>query len=146
MSSPKTTSQSQSLSQSQYQSFEYVENIPIPRELPTVSYRYQPYGGNNKNRPVLIRYGNGPELRLINLNKLKEKIVETKLKYVYPIVFVQFAKKYINKDDIKFDDQKLFKLRIWANQLRDSYRDNQQDVVDYLTYIIGSKIIKYASK
>ena len=126
--------------------FEYVEPIQIPSRLPAMTYRYQITGGNNKTRPLLIKYGNGEELRLTNLNMLKKKIIETKLKYVYPITFVEFAKKYVKREDVKFRDREMFKLRIWANQLRDYHNSGRHDVVDYLTYMIGCKIVKYASK
>ena len=82
--------------------------------------------------------------------KLKEKIFETSLKYVYPIVFVKFAKKYVKKQDVKFNDQQLFKLRIWANQLRELKSNSEGDenisAIDYLTYQIGVRIVKYASE
>lgn len=125
--------------------YKYVKLIHIPDQLPTFSYEYEIYGGNNKNRPLLIRYGNNAQLRLNDLNKLKEKIIETKLKYVYPVVFSEFAKKYVNDDEVKFDMRRLFKLRIWANQLRECHRNGEHNIEDYLTYMIGCKILKYSS-
>lgn len=124
-------------------SSEYVENIKIPSTIPIMKYRYQTNGGGNKNRPLLVQYSSGPEINIKYLNHLKDNIINTKMKYVHPIVFVGFAKQFTNKNDIRFEEHKLFKLRIWSNQLRDCYDAHELDKVNYLTYIIGSKIIKY---
>ena len=128
------------------ESFEYVEYIPIPKTLPKISYRYETCGGLNKNRPLLIKYSSGIELNLNDITVLKNNIINTKEKYVYPITFVNFAKRYIYSDNILFDKRKLFKLRIWSNQLRECFRKQNYNEADYLTYIIGCKIIKYANK
>lgn len=122
----------------------YVKYIPIPETLPKISYRYQEHGGSNKNRPLLIKYSSGIEFNINDIITLKNKIINTKEKYVYPITFVNFARSYINNDDIVFNKHKLFKLRIWSNQLRDLFQNQDYSGVDYLAYIIGCKIIKYA--
>ena len=123
----------------------YVKYIPIPETLPKISYRYQQGGGSNKNRPLLIKYSSGIELNLNDIVTLKNNIINTKEKYVYPITFVNFARGYIFvMGDIIFDKHKLFKLRIWSNQLRDLFQNRDYSGVDYLAYIIGCKIIKYA--
>ena len=122
----------------------FVNYISIPKTLPKISYKYKPYGGSNKNRPLFIKYLSGIELNINDITILKNDIINTKEKYVYPVTFVNFAKRYINKDNVVFDKHKLFKLRIWSNQLRELFKNQEYGSVDYLAYIIGCKIIKYA--
>lgn len=124
----------------------YVKYIPIPKILPKISYRYKSYGGSNKNRPLFIKYSSGIELNLNDITTLKNNIIKTEEKYVYPIIFVNFAKLYIYSDNILFDKHKLFKLRIWSNQLRECFQKQNYSEADYLAYIIGCKIIKYANQ
>lgn len=128
------------------ESSKYVKYIPIPKNLLNFSYRYKSTGGLNKNRPLLIKYPSGIELNLNDITTLKNDIIKTEEKYVYPIVFVNFAKRYIHSDNILFDKHKLFKLRIWSNQLRECFQNQNYNEVDYLAYIIGCKIIKYANQ
>lgn len=122
----------------------YVKYISIPKKLPTISCRYKQCGGSNKNRPLLIKYSTGIELNLNDIISLKNNIINTKEKYVHPMAFVNFARGYICNDDIIFDKHKLFKLRIWSNQLRELFQNRNYNDADYLAYIIGCKIIKYA--
>lgn len=127
---------------------QYVNYIDIPDEIPNLKYSYRPCGKSNKNRPVYIKYkASGVELKLSDITNLKNDIINTKRKYVYPLVFVHFAAGYdMQKNNIVFNEDKLFKLQVWSNQLREYYDDERYDKVDYLAYVIGCKILKYAMK
>ena len=126
----------------------FVEYFKMPRVIPSPSHRFKPYGGTNKNRPVYVKYhNNGEEFDIVDLNKLKESILSTKEKFVHPLVYVNFAKTYKpSLEKIKFTPHRLFKLRIWSNQLRDCQKKQMTDRLDYITYLIASKIIKYAEQ
>ena len=123
---------------------EYVEYIKIPNPLPKLQHRFQSCGGSNKNRKILIKYSSsGSELYSNALHDLQENILRTKEKYAYPIVFVNFVKHHLVTDKkIVFDDETLFKMRIWANQLRECKRNNELQNLDYLTYCIGDLAFK----
>lgn len=133
---------------SEQEQYKYVNYISIPSHIPKVSYRYMPCGKSNKNRRLLVKYhSSDKELYLDDITKLKNDIINTKERYVYPTVYVNFAKKYVyNNDNIVFDNHKLFKLRIWSNQLRECFQNQKYNDVDYLAHYIGCKIIKYANQ
>ena len=131
------------------QQHEYIEHIDIPATIPTPMYRYQSHGGSNKNRDVLVHYpGFTQELKLDALNTLRDDIIKTREKFVYPTVFVNFVKRitYIPKNKLViFSDDDLFKLRIWSNQVRGCNNANELKSVEYLTYRIGERIMAYFS-
>lgn len=126
----------------------FVEYFKIPKNIPVPSHRYKPYGVSNKNRPVYVKYhSNGDEFDVSDLNSLKESILNTKEKFVHPLVYVNFVKKYKpGIEKARFTSHRLFKLRIWSNQLRDCQRKQMIDRLDYITYLIACKIIKYAEQ
>lgn len=60
----------------------------------------------------LISYGNSEPVSYEELNKFKNGIDNTFAEYVYPRVFTKGDK------NIKIPEEKLYKLRIWANVYR----------------------------
>ena len=52
----------------------------------------------------------------------------------------------VNLPESISNNHKLFKLRIWSNQLRECFQNQKYTDVDYLAHYIGCKIIKYAKK
>ena len=77
---------------SEQEQHKYVNYISIPSHIPKVSYRYMPCGKSNKNRRLLVKYhSSDKELYLDDITKLKNDIINTKERYVYPTVFVNFA-------------------------------------------------------
>ena len=85
----------------------------------------------NKN---LIRYSGFDEWININdLKTLQENIEKTFTEYVYPLVFVQFS------PDKMIPENKLYKLRCWANVYR-LYKNKRSD--DYNMYYIYRLLLK----
>lgn len=128
-----------------------VNPIQLPSRIPKLEYKYLQTSGNKRHRPILISYGkNGKFINSSDVNALKNYILETKSRFVYPLEFVNFAKKYVYGvgDKLMFTEDHLRKLQIWSNQLREMASCNNRnfDAENYIAYIIGLKVIDYARK
>jgi hypothetical protein len=76
-------------------------------------------------------------------DKFFNDIILTESKYVYPLVFVKFAKKITNKNKIYFNDDELYKLRIQANYLRDlSQNDINNNRDEYICFQLAKETVK----
>jgi uncharacterized protein (UPF0216 family) len=97
-----------------------------------------------ENNTEVISYDN--EEYYINkeaLDRFYNDILSTESKYVYPLVFVKFAKRITNKNKIYFDDDELYKLRIQANYLRDlSINNHHPDRDEYICFQLAKETVK----
>lgn len=128
-----------------------ISPIQLPSRIPKLEYKYLQTSGNKRHRPILIRYGKNEKfIDEADVNTLKNHILETKSRFVYPLEFVNFAKKHVYKfvDKLIFTENHLRKLQIWSNQLREMASDHNRnfDAENYMAYIIGLKAIKYATE
>jgi len=92
----------------------------------------------------LIRYDkHNIYLNLELLDELQNNIMSSGHKFIYPLVYVNFAKrhKYMNKK-INISPEQLMKLRLWSNQIR-SIDKNLEQNIQYGIYLLALKILKY---
>lgn len=68
------------------------------------------------------------------LEEFKRNIETTYTEYVYPAVFT-------NASGVRFiPEENLYKLRLWANIYRDTYKDNSEEYNNYYIYRLFLKI------
>lgn len=85
-----------------------------------------------------------------HLHSFITNILSTDSKFVYPLVFVNFIRNYLQTEDkISFDPHELLKLRVWANQLRNEHGfKNKQTYYNqrelYIGYVICCEMIYYS--
>lgn len=127
-----------------------IDSLDIPELIPKMDYTYK--GGKGRNKNVLIRYHNDDYIiSQDDLVRFTREIIDTRGRYVYPLVFVRIVRPYIttcsSSDSITFQPQDLRTLQIWGNQLRNiADTDNRQiDLEYYLAYQIATKAIEYAN-
>ena len=117
-----------------------------PTVIPQMKYRYRPCGGSNKNRPVMIHYGKGPEFDVKVLSELKSAIRSTKYKYVHPLVYVDFVRSQRGIDHntkMYLDPEELYKIREMSNYIRHRVDDKNEQLADFITYRIALKSMKH---
>ena len=137
------------ISEAQYDYKNCIEPIVLPNHLPKLEYRYKQTCGNKRNRPIMVRYGkNDIFIDDADIHKLHGNILMTRSRFVYPLEFVNLAKKYVSNNKLIFSKNHLRKLQIWSNQLREmSVAESRNlEAENYLTYMICIKAIKYAKK
>lgn len=60
-----------------------------------------------------------------HLSTIIQEIIQTTGKYVYPMIFVNYLKQSLSVNEkINFDNNLLLYIRIWANQIREIARQN----------------------
>ena len=127
-----------------------IELLNIPNRLPSIHYKYGISGKNNRNRPLLISYGQKETyISDADIKSFSNAILSTKSRYVYPLEFVKIASRYVTIKKVVFSEEHLRNLQIWANQLRELDRDldeNDFNEMNYLTYEIICKAISFANE
>ena len=79
---------------------------------------------------------------LSTLTKMINEILDTTIMYVHPLVFVNTCLEVLNEHSqtkykkIKFSDTDLFKLRVWANRIREIYREDARADTIYMGYYL----------
>ena len=133
------------ISESHRKRINRIENLPLPKTIPRITFKYG-QSCTKKNRPVLISYGQkNIFIDSRDITSFQENVIGTKTRYVYPIEFVKIGKKYGRSTFDLFDENDLYTLQIWANQLREfaESEDATPDKLSYLTYMICLKIIEF---
>lgn len=93
-----------------------------------------------------IYYGNRRKIRMKSLECLVNRIKESHGQFVSPIIFVDFIKCTVfTHERITIDQDLLFKLKVWANQLRVEASAEQPDneLIDYIAYVIGESLLDF---
>lgn len=122
-------------------------HLDIPIKLPKMNYRYSAGSKGNRNRDILIQYNNGKEFKQSCLMRMRQSILNTTEDYVYPLVYVEFAKEHVYKtksDRIIFDKDHLLELRYLSNDLRNKVSELKDDVINYCVYDIACRVVQYA--
>lgn len=137
--------------ESQYDYKNCIKPLMLPTHLHKPEYRYKQTCGNNHNRPIIIKYEeNDTFIDDADIRKLHNNILMTRSRFVYPLEFVNIAKKYVlhSNNKLMFSENHLRKLQIWSNQLREmsSSENRNIEAENYITYMICIKAIKYAKK
>ena len=82
------------------------------------------------------------------LTKMINEILDTTIMYVHPLVFVNACLEILNEHrqvkykKIKFGDIDLFKLRVWANRIRDVYREDANADTLYMGYYLMFNMVR----
>ena len=77
-----------------------------------------------------------------NLDDMMKSIVTTTSKFVYPSVYTLFAKRELSlNSNIMFSNSDLDAFRIWSNQVRELYNEDNKDMCKYMCYEIGKSIL-----
>lgn len=122
-------------------------HLDIPIKAPRMNYRYTPGTKGNRNRSILIQYGNGKEFLQSSLNDLRQGITGSLDDYVHPLVYVRFANEYVYKsrsEKILFSKEHLLELRYLSNDLRNKVSELTDDMINYLVYVIACRTVEYA--
>lgn len=142
-----------------------IENIIIPKPKTILSHHEENkiWFNNDEDENDEV-YNKSNVITEYILNEFIQSVIETKLQYVHPLVFVKtcskvyalqhytpkvngFRKNSSNKNKNKpvrkhpihiiFNEIDMFKLRMWCNQLRNYYKqDKDTNVVQYIAYSI----------
>lgn len=138
-----------------------IKLIQIPDPLPLkVSTQHTHF--HKSSNPTSIQYINiipksnessfdNIPINVVDLSLFKNAIKDTKNEYIYPTVFVNFAKKYIHSSSHKllYSNEHLRELQLWGNQYRELI--NSTDSADinrsnYILYILGIRSIHFLSE
>ena len=135
-----------------------IKLLSIPDEVQNMEYNVNSGCKRRKFLDVSVRYpGYKDYFPMNDFTKFKNDILNTVGKYVYPVVFINYPNMFAKSGSRRFKDEHLRKLQLWGNQLRDVHGEIYEGmdeneyitkirIVDYLTYVILVKSIKYLRK
>lgn len=111
-------------------------------------YDFQQYNGQTMKTIMKlnkISYDDGKEISLNAIQNLCNRILETKKKNVYPMIFIYFIKETLGLRHVKieFDTMEMQKLRLWCNALRNESDNITPEERMFRSYKIGEEVINY---